>query len=612
MSFRRNTISVLLVVSIVSSSFLPVFAEKSRADILGGALDNLKSIGSLASVPTNDTVNNFKTNVLDTAMKFVAQALIAKIVGDTIRWANTGFEGNPTYVTNPGRYLANSANQIAGDYIQGTQLGFICSPFQNLVRVSLRNNYYQPIEKQFQCTFTGVAGNLEDFYNNFSAGGWQGWFSMTQNPSNNPYGAYLEAQVELDSRIANALDLQSKDLQINDGFLSTRDCLAYNPDQATLDALDNGNLGEKDGWYVVGNYADYAAHVSDASAKFWSTGGTANSCILYGDVKTPGKQIEDKVNQTLGSGFSQLVNAKNYDDLINALMAGLINRYVLGQKGLFGKDYGSGLPTPGSSSSDNSGSQAQISCTPSVRQALVGDTVTWSSTGAFSAVNSISGASTIYSWVGEDAPGNNVLASATSTSVSVQYLTPGTKTAAISATSIDPTSNIPKTASASCDSSVVVSKYPPLSVSCSAVSPTGTKGQIVSWKATISGGSGTLREVYWQGDESTVPKTHVNILPAFDPTTMQTISYNEPDVRVTSSGNSLIASYGGGYTTTQTVSRTLDQSGNTVTTITLSRPYTDSAYIPGNKSANITVLDSDPNTRAVANLSCGNQIFISN
>ena len=227
----------------------------------------------------------------------IAKITLEEILNETIEWVNNGFEGNPAYATDPAKFFTDIADGIAGDFIAGSDLGFLCSPFQAQIRLALQKYHTQ--RRQFQCTMTGVVANIEAFTNDFSQGGWDGWFVMTQNDVNNPYGAYIQAQIELDSRIAKALGIQDKQLKWDSGFLSWADCDEEDPD-----------TGE---------------------------------CLQRGPVKTPGKVIESQLEGELGTGIRQLELADELDELINALFTQLLKQLVFGAQGLFSEESSGGV-----------------------------------------------------------------------------------------------------------------------------------------------------------------------------------------------------------------------------------------------------------------------------
>src|SRR5690606_35994899 len=87
-----------------------------------------------------------------------------------------------------------------GQQVCQTLADVLCSPFRLDIHLALQTNYDQGV-LPYRCTIDTVVGNLDAFYRDFSRGGWQGWFTMTQNPGNMPFGAYLAAQNEVNARV---------------------------------------------------------------------------------------------------------------------------------------------------------------------------------------------------------------------------------------------------------------------------------------------------------------------------------------------------------------------------------------------------------------------------
>src|SRR3989344_7801946 len=227
----------------------------------------------------------------------IAKIALEQILQATTDWVNNGFEGNPAYVTDPEQFFTNMADGIAGDFIRGTDLGFLCSPFSIKIRIALQK--FVTERRQFQCTLTGIVANISDFYKDFSKGGWDGWFSMTQNDTNNPYGSIIQAQIELEERVAAALGIQKEKLTWDSGFLGWSECLEDDPE-----------TGE---------------------------------CVGRGPTKTPGKVIESQLEDVLGTGVAQLELADEFDELVSALFVQLLKQLVFGAQGLFS---GGSIPPP--------------------------------------------------------------------------------------------------------------------------------------------------------------------------------------------------------------------------------------------------------------------------
>lgn len=302
--FGKRSVAFLLLLSIISSTlYSPIFAPRAHAFL--GFGDLVIDIKALAE------------RIVDGIAMAAAQRLVDQMVRSTVNWAQSGFEGNPAYVTDPEQYFRDISDGIAGEFIAGSDLGFLCSPFQTQIRLALRNNYLD--EPQYQCTLTDAVGNVEAFYDDFEQGGWDTWFAMTQNNSNNPYGAYLEAQAELDSRIAEAAGLQREQLDWNSGFLSWSDCTETNPPMWIDNPTPPGGLPSR---------SINPRHVA---------GKAESECIKRGPTKTPGSVIQEQLNEVLPSGLKKLQVAQHVNQLISAFASGLLNRYVFGSEGLFNR-----------------------------------------------------------------------------------------------------------------------------------------------------------------------------------------------------------------------------------------------------------------------------------
>lgn len=310
-NFVKFLTTFLLIFSLVFSTlFFPPSPKKAEA-FLG---DSVSGTASLAM------------QIADAVARALAQAILQSMIEQTVNWANTGFEGNPAYVTDPKQYFTDIADGVAGNFIAGNDLGFLCSPFQAQVRLALQKQYIQPAI--FQCSLTEVVGNIDAFYDDFSQGGWDGWFAMTQNSANNPYGAYLDAQVELDSRIASAIGIQSQQLDLNQGFLSWAECEVVNPPMFINVPGEDGNLPSRQ------------------TNPAYMPGYAEGECLKRGQIQTPGSVIKSQLEQVLPANLNRFINAQHLEDLISAFVVGALNRYVFNNDGGLFDGAPSGLTIP--------------------------------------------------------------------------------------------------------------------------------------------------------------------------------------------------------------------------------------------------------------------------
>jgi hypothetical protein len=406
---------------------------------------------------------------LDSIAIAIVKEALEQIVDSTVDWINNGFNGNPSYVSNPGQYFANVADQVSGAFINSNDLNFLCSPFENLVRANLAVNLQgrRATQETYQCTYSGVKGNVEDFARSFSNGGWEGWFSMTQNDSNNVFGATLRAQIELDQQVAAAIGVEKNILDWGSGFFSYRD--------------------------------------SD------------------GNVKTPGTVIEGQLQKVLGTGVSQLELADEFDELLGALLSQLLQNTVFSSSGL-----GSGGNVSGGNSvgGGSSSSQSTLACYTNTSSTSIGSTVTWQ------AQSSLRGGTVTYTWSGSEING------LTGQSIDVTYTSPTTpgneKAASVTATVTDQNGQVVQTQTASCRSTVAVSKYQPITASCrpdvtsAPLILAGSNAGSVSvpWRATVTGGSGNYLRIDWDSMEGQGEARQGPVLTISSATsTLSTVSY---------------------------------------------------------------------------------------
>lgn len=216
----------------------------------------------------------------------IVNSMIEYIADSTIRWANSGFNGNPAFIDNMDNFFTDLADREAGAFIQQFARNVsagglnICSPFKVQIAIGLSNYYGSNNAGGFRrassCTLSQVVRNMEGFMNgNFSEGGWPGWFSMTQHPQNNQIGMTLLATDELYARISSQNNTAKFELGLNKGFLNFKKC---------------------------------------------ETPGVDASCKTV----TPGIVIQGELEKTLGLPKDRLILAQKFDQVVEALVNGLI------------------------------------------------------------------------------------------------------------------------------------------------------------------------------------------------------------------------------------------------------------------------------------------------
>jgi hypothetical protein len=233
---------------------------------------------------SNDTI---RENFLNCITRGIARIAIEQITTSVVDWINSGFDGQPSFVQDYEQFFTDVADKAAGQYIEGSGLAFLCSPFQLQVKIAIAQSYAnRKSSSASSCTLTNVVGNVEEFLNgNFAAGGWGGFLSLTTMPINNPYGAYIHGQISLGNEIASAQ--ASAQANIKDGF--------------------------------IGSKEEY-----DCQVRVNSQGVAERRCKER--IVTPGTILENALIDTNNQTLLSLNLADNFDEIIGALVQQLMTR----------------------------------------------------------------------------------------------------------------------------------------------------------------------------------------------------------------------------------------------------------------------------------------------
>jgi hypothetical protein len=275
-----------------------------------------KKVGAVPSIDVASAALVTKEYALDTIAWIVAKRVLQGVLNSLTNWADTGFEGGPQFAVNPEELLLNAGDQVAGQFIKSIGAGNLCSPFASQVKRAVVIQYnlsrvraYAPYDSS--CTLSDVIQNVDSFISgDFNQGGWEGWFELTQVDTNNPYGAYLNVQQELNARLGSEKGKQLNLLNWSKGFLSQSDC---------------------------------------------ETRDSSGNCAKWGPVKTPGSVLEGKLTDAFGSDIRTLELSDELDELLAALANTLIGKIFGAGQDLFtgeGITAGGGVDELGNVGSD--------------------------------------------------------------------------------------------------------------------------------------------------------------------------------------------------------------------------------------------------------------------
>jgi len=266
----------------------PILIESAKGTFLG-----------TAKIARSQFSLEAKEFAFDRIAFMMVNIALKEMIRSTTKWVNSGFKGSPAFVTDLEGFLLNTADKVAGNFIWGSELQFLCSPFALNVKLALDIQYNATRDYQAQCTLTGSLANIERFLGgDFLAGGWDSWYEVTQSPQNNPFGAALVAQDRMSVGI-NAAQREKRDLLgFGNGFLSMERCYSTGDDERCT-------------------------------------------------IETPGVVIQDQLNRSLGLPGERLAVADEINELLGALFVQLAGQALSGAGGLLG------LTEPGYGSSGN-------------------------------------------------------------------------------------------------------------------------------------------------------------------------------------------------------------------------------------------------------------------
>lgn len=243
----------------------------------------------------------------------IAKVALNQITNSVVNWINSGFKGSPSFIQNPTRFFNNVADQAAGTFIQGSALSFLCSPFQLQIKIAIAQSYAN--RNANSCTLTKVVGNVQNFMRgNFLSGNWAGLLSFTNVPTNNPYGAFLYAQAGLSLSVQTAKGQQQIDLLQGQGFLSFK----QKQNCRNVSANDIPGAGVGPGKTMT----ELPGPIQPGQPIYYE--------VCDEVTTTPGKAIENSLNAATNNVFSELNMAKNFDEIINALITQLVTRMLQG------------------------------------------------------------------------------------------------------------------------------------------------------------------------------------------------------------------------------------------------------------------------------------------
>lgn len=293
-------------------------AVKSSSKLLKGAAKGIASFFGLGKAAdaildggeqsVKDTVSREKQEELrkkeycyDRIAYTASQAALNQLSNKTLNWINTGFGGNPFYVRDIDSFLNSIKNEKVRDYLRIADN--INSGSGSAVGNSVTNKIIEMVTGRQTPSVTPSTTNelrYDAFTKDFSKGGWDAWYRMTQL-GENPIGEVLNVSQQLGKNIGQQQDYTQKEIAQGDGFLNQKVC------------------------------AEWAKADPDDDPSFYQNPDGSPKCLKFETV-TPGTVIAEQTKQVTGSLARQLEAADEINEVLSKFFSGLINN--LFNKGL--------------------------------------------------------------------------------------------------------------------------------------------------------------------------------------------------------------------------------------------------------------------------------------
>ena len=222
----------------------------------------------------------------------IAKEALQQMTQDIIEWVNSGFDGDPAFVTDLEGYLQEVADNVAGSFIYEEGLSSVCSAYQLDVRTAIAQQYqerqYGGFQEEAECTLEDGNTDLNAFLDGeFTADSWELWFEVVLNPEETPIGAFIGGTVALNEEIRAEAEVELRYLDYGNGFLSQKVCTGIGLDE---------------------------------------------ECT----ITTPGSIIQDMLSFSLTTPARTLIEADEMNEVLGALFSNLANQALSGINGLLG------------------------------------------------------------------------------------------------------------------------------------------------------------------------------------------------------------------------------------------------------------------------------------
>ncbi|OGD32001.1 hypothetical protein A3C91_03740 [Candidatus Azambacteria bacterium RIFCSPHIGHO2_02_FULL_52_12] len=296
----------------------------------------------------------FKSNhgviaeIVSSLLLIAMHQALAKLTNDIVAWINGGGKGKIRVLQDPGKFLADAADE-AGGILAGQILGVdpksLCNAdyLKYTLAAELTGPYSVPtFPEKVTCTFSGMADGLRKFQEDFRYGGWASFVQLLEKP-NNQIGQKLLAMDELNRiEATKTQEAQAELATMKSGFLNQKRCFITKAPTSGRFTFDQNELAQSNlgGGLASQRYNIEGRDLEDAMKLFGDNfvrneeefkafiireGGMVECKTV-----TPGEQISNLANKALLAPYERLEQSiTGLTDKLGTGAGSVIKPYVL-------------------------------------------------------------------------------------------------------------------------------------------------------------------------------------------------------------------------------------------------------------------------------------------
>ena len=221
----------------VGSGSVTIRADNSLTSVTNTLRNTLTN--ALTQLVANATESlNLKEMTLDGIAWNLGKEMINQLSADVLDWANSGFNGEPAFITNYEEYFTNIANRSFAEFVDPGVPRLMCAHVNLSVRTAVARNYgvvtglnepgsaLDPDTGERQCLFEiAVEGEIDSFVEgNFSDGSWDAWVEIVLSSEADPIKSYHNARAATYNRIRDAQRIGEIEAIASGGYRSQKVC----------------------------------------------------------------------------------------------------------------------------------------------------------------------------------------------------------------------------------------------------------------------------------------------------------------------------------------------------------------------------------------------------